>query len=209
MKAAYKKHLLIITTIVIFLLVFINFKVETNENKVKNVDINKILEKNVGINMVELDYVSEKYVIFHDYYGLFVYDLMNSKIYRTLNLDYYDMNYINGDNACEVYVDNNYVYLCNRDKTFRYDIHNNLIKKIDSSNMILNLNDDKSKKNIIEYRQYIPDYNGNEGEFSINAYCYRDKIYYLRSDTLLVKDIKLVINQFDDKKIRTKNIFKK
>lgn len=113
-------------------------------SRAKNIAINAVLEKDVGVNMVELDYVSEKYLIFHDYYGLFIYNLVDSEIYRTLNLGYYDMGYINGDNVCEVYVSNDYVYLHNNNEIFRYDIYNNLMKNI-NSNAILNLKDDKLK----------------------------------------------------------------
>lgn len=114
-------------------------------SQAKNIAINAVLEKDVGVNMVELDYVSEKYLIFHDYYGLFIYNLVDSEIYRTLNLGYYDMGYINGDNVCEVYVSNDYVYLHNNNnEIFRYDIYNNLMKNT-NSNAILNLKDDKLK----------------------------------------------------------------
>ena len=71
------------------------FLKKTDEQKAVNVDINnELLEDSVGVGMSELDYASQKYVIFHDYYGLFVYDIENRLIYRALDLKYYDMDSI-------------------------------------------------------------------------------------------------------------------
>ena len=99
--------------------------------------------------MSELDYASQKYVIFHDYYGLFVYDIENRLIYRALDLKYYDMDSTNGDQTCNIYFDNNYIYLSNGNKTMRYNIHKNTIKQIDSLD---NLSLNKSIKNTADLK---------------------------------------------------------
>lgn len=153
--------LIIALIVVLFCFIGIHFLTKTDEQKAVNVDINnELLEDSVGVGMSELDYASQKYVIFHDYYGLFVYDIENRLIYRALDLKYYDMDSTNDDQTCNIYFDNNYIYLSNGNKTMRYNIHKNTIKQIDSLD---NLSLNKSIKNTADFEKYIPDYKGNEG----------------------------------------------
>ncbi len=62
------------------------------------------LEQEVGVDMAELDYASDDVVIFHDYFGLFVYDLNSNKIVRSLDLKPIGCNATQGDDYCEVTV---------------------------------------------------------------------------------------------------------
>lgn len=62
------------------------------------------LEQDVGADMVELDYASEDIVIFHGYFGLFVYDLPSKKIVRSLDLKPIGCSATQGDDYCEVTV---------------------------------------------------------------------------------------------------------
>ncbi|WP_278849440.1 hypothetical protein [Thomasclavelia spiroformis] len=90
--------LIIALIVVLFCFIGIHFLTKIDEQKAVNVDINnELLEDSVGVGISELDYASQKYVIFHDYYGLFVYDIENRLIYRALDLKYYDMDSTNGD----------------------------------------------------------------------------------------------------------------
>lgn len=58
----------------------------------------------IGVQGVSLDYASETYVIFHDYFGLFVYDLKEKNIITSLNLETIGCQWMQGDNACDVIV---------------------------------------------------------------------------------------------------------
>ncbi|MDO7788163.1 M56 family metallopeptidase [Desulforamulus aquiferis] len=61
-------------------------------------------EQSIGADMVQLDYASNDIVIFHDYFGLFVYDLNSQKIVRSLDLNPIGCTATQGDNYCEVSV---------------------------------------------------------------------------------------------------------
>lgn len=52
-----------------------------------------------------LDYANENIVVFHDYYGLFVYDINVQEIVGAVALEPIGCNYTQGDNYCEVMVD--------------------------------------------------------------------------------------------------------
>jgi hypothetical protein len=57
-----------------------------------------------GVDMAELDYASDDIVIFHGYFGLFVYDIHTQKISRSLDLKPIGCSDTQGDNYCEVTV---------------------------------------------------------------------------------------------------------
>lgn len=60
--------------------------------------------QNVGVDMAKLDYASEDIVIFHGYFGLFVYDLNSGSIVRSLDLQPIGCSATQGDDYCEVTV---------------------------------------------------------------------------------------------------------
>lgn len=60
--------------------------------------------QSIGVDMVNLDYASDDIVIFHDYFGLFVYDLNSKKIIRSLDLNPIGCTATQGDNYCDVTV---------------------------------------------------------------------------------------------------------
>ncbi|BCZ47181.1 hypothetical protein psyc5s11_32480 [Clostridium gelidum] len=62
------------------------------------------LEQTTGANMVDIDYASDNMVIFHGYFGLFVYDLNKLDIVRSLDLKPIHCDYTQGDSYCEVEV---------------------------------------------------------------------------------------------------------
>jgi beta-lactamase regulating signal transducer with metallopeptidase domain len=61
-------------------------------------------DQNMGADMVSLDYASDNLVIFHGYFGLFIYDLSSLRIIRSLDLVPLGCHYTQGDNYCEVSV---------------------------------------------------------------------------------------------------------
>ena len=94
------------------------------------------LEQSVGIDMAELDYASDDIVIFHGYFGLFVYELNTQKIVRSLDLNPFGCTAAQGDDYCDVTVSadgntvqlhpmsnkNMYVYTVS-DNTLRETVH--------------------------------------------------------------------------------------
>lgn len=71
------------------------------------------LDMNLGADGPMLDYADGNIIIFHDYFGLFVYDLNIQKFVRAVDLEAIGCNYTQGDNYCEVSVsaDGTSVYL--------------------------------------------------------------------------------------------------
>ncbi len=91
------------------------------------------LEQEVGADMVELDYASDNIVIFHGYFGLFVYDPGSKKIVRSLDLKPIGCNATQGDNYCEVTVstDGNTVQLhpMSSKDMYVYTVSDNTLQK--------------------------------------------------------------------------------
>lgn len=85
--------------------------------------------------MVQLDYASDNRIIFHGYFGLFVYDLTDEKIIRSIDLESNNLNYNQGDNYCDVSVskDGNIVQLhdISSEEMYVYNIEENLLIKCD------------------------------------------------------------------------------
>lgn len=90
-------------------------------------------EQSIGVDMVQLDYASNDIVIFHDYFGLFVYDLNGQKIIRNLDLKSIGCGATQGDDYCEVLVsaDGNTVQLhpMSSDRMYVYSISENSLLK--------------------------------------------------------------------------------
>jgi beta-lactamase regulating signal transducer with metallopeptidase domain len=91
------------------------------------------LEQIVGVDMVQLDYASNDIVIFHDYFGLFVYDINSHQIVRGLDLKPLNCHQTQGDNYCDVLVsmDGNTVQLhpMSSENMFVYTISDNTLKE--------------------------------------------------------------------------------
>ncbi len=61
-------------------------------------------KQTVGVDMVQLDYASDDIVIFHDYFGLFVYDLNTLQLIHSLDLKPLNCHQTQGDNYCDISV---------------------------------------------------------------------------------------------------------
>ena len=95
-----------------------------------------------GVDGPSLDYagglgmgeVSDSIIIFHDYFGLIVYDLADGKILRSLDLETIGCHMTQGDNACQVTVsaDGTKVWLHPRTKPymFRYEVEENQLYQL-------------------------------------------------------------------------------
>lgn len=73
-----------------------------------------------------LDYADKKTVVFHDYYGLFVYDREAKEVSAAVDLETIGCQYTQGDDACEVTVDekgrNVYLHPVNADEMYVFDV---------------------------------------------------------------------------------------
>ncbi len=87
--------------------------------------------QSVGVDMVQLDYASDDIVIFHDYFGLFVYDQNTLEIMRSLDLNPIGCAATQGDDYCEVLVsaDGNTVQLhpMSSEKMYIYTVSDNAL----------------------------------------------------------------------------------
>lgn len=93
-----------------------------------------------GADGPSLDYAGklgtgdETIIIFHDYFGLVVYDLTNRKVLRSLDLAHIDCHMTQGDNVCQVRVsaDGTAVWLHpgTRQYMFRYEPEGNLLYQL-------------------------------------------------------------------------------
>lgn len=87
-------------------------------------------DMNMGADPPVLDYASEDYIIFHGYFGLFVYDLNKRTISRAIDLKTIGCNATQGDNYNEVNVskDGKMVYLhpISEDMMYVYAVEENV-----------------------------------------------------------------------------------
>lgn len=67
-------------------------------------EANVLPEYPIGVQGVSLDYASESHIIFHDYFGLFVYNLKEERISHSLDLEAIGCQWMQGDDYCEVTV---------------------------------------------------------------------------------------------------------
>ena len=111
----------------------------TKEKSLKDlsVDISKFDTLSIGTSVPEIDYISEERVIFHSYYGLFVYDLKHEKIIQSLDLKAIGHNFMQGSTYTEVKTSLNgqKVYIRNAGEKpdkfiYEYDINSGKLLKV-------------------------------------------------------------------------------
>ncbi len=90
-------------------------------------------EQSLGADMASLDYASDDIVIFHGYFGLFVYELDSRRIIRSLDLKPIHCNATQGDDYCEVSVsmDGNTVQLhrMSSENMYVYTVSDNTLRE--------------------------------------------------------------------------------
>lgn|GEM_PF-1833117 len=140
----YKKPAFWVTivTLVCVAAVCIGFATNKIDNKKEEqtpLSLSLYADQSVGVQMTSLDYASDEIVIFHDYYGLFVYDFNAHGISRFLDLEPIGCQYTQGDQYCEVQVslDGNTVQLhpANSKTMFVYDVISKSINETAYANM--------------------------------------------------------------------------
>lgn len=86
-----------------------------------------------GVDGPILDYADEHLIIFHDYFGLFAYDIVENKIIGAIDLAAIGCEFTQGDHACEVLTDSNgwkvYLHPLKEESMFVYDVLNNRLTK--------------------------------------------------------------------------------
>ena len=99
-------------------------------------------ETELGVDGPWLDYAGQpgmggannSVIIFHDYFGLVVYDLTDREVVRSLDLAAIGCNFTQGDNACQVAVsaDGREVWLhpMKRQYMFHYNVEKNLLRQL-------------------------------------------------------------------------------
>lgn len=99
-------------------------------------------ETELGVDGPWLDYAGKpgmgsannSVIIFHDYFGLVVYDLTDSEVVSSLDLAAIGCNFTQGDNTCQVAVsaDGREVWLhpMKRQYMFHYDVEKNLLRQL-------------------------------------------------------------------------------
>ncbi len=109
-------------------------------------------ENGLGNGGAILDYVDDKYIIFHGSYGLFVYDRTNECITDAFGLYGIECNYTSGNNACLVEVSDDRIYLTpgNQDKAYIYDIGDDVLISV-GRNDIQNIKKERASLVLEDY----------------------------------------------------------
>lgn len=81
-----------------------------------------------------LDYADKQIVIFHDYYGMFIYDRKAATMSAALDLEEIGCQNTQGDNACEVWADRNgkkvYLHPMNEDEMYVLAVEEQTLTKL-------------------------------------------------------------------------------
>lgn len=99
-------------------------------------------DTNIGVEVM-IDYESENYVVFHGYFGLFVYDLKNNKMIGSLDLEPIGCQMVQGDYASMVSFDESQMIariwpVDQKDVMYEYNILEDFLKRIPyDENLIL------------------------------------------------------------------------
>lgn len=104
MKNSLGKIIILLT---LFLLLISLYILNPTNETVEIIKPSISLDENIYSDMIILDYASDDKIIFHGYFGLFIYDIKAEKIISSLDLESIGMHYTQGDNYCDVTVDSN------------------------------------------------------------------------------------------------------
>jgi hypothetical protein len=124
------------------------------------------LDQITGADMADIDYASKDIVIFHGYFGLFVYDLNNSKIIRSLDLKSINCSATQGDSYCEVEISNdgNTVQLheMNNKKMYVYSVPDNTLHEMNYSQM-----KDSFESHLVDIKEAMGKRNGALSHYAV------------------------------------------
>lgn len=118
------------------------------------------------VGIPELDYASDDIVVFHGYFGLFVYDLDTQQIIRSLDLEPLKCAAIQGDDYCEVTVskDGNTVQLhrLSSENMYVYTVSDNTLRELKYERI-----NDRFGSNFVPIEDVVD--SKNLGNYSYNA----------------------------------------
>lgn len=108
-------------------------ELEDKKSSISVTEANPDLTQTTGADGALLYYADENRVIFGGYFGLYVYDTVNQKMLRSVDLDVIGCSHTQGDEYCEILVskDGQKVYLhpINMTDMYVYDVEKNSLKK--------------------------------------------------------------------------------
>lgn len=149
----------------------------------------------VGVDATEtsLDYADENIVVFHHFFGLFVYDINQQAITGAVALEPIGCNYTQGDNYCEVVVDNAgakvYLHPLREKEMYVYDISSGVLTKQEYNLEGIEIfSDFEVKAEIVEWDSTIFQ-TGNIVQVD------KEKWIHLESGSGLVQDLAVVVTK--------------
>lgn len=161
----------------------------------------------IGADGTSLDYGDEDKIIFHDYYGLFVYSITEEKMLASVSLKDIGCGYTQGDRACELLVtdDGEAVYLHPMDISYlyHYDVEEGrLFRKAYSADEFAALSEKKFYKMKDTGDCLDPDYTVFRSSQCVTLS--GGYFLYLESGSGLAEDLYYVIGKNEDikKKVR-------
>ncbi len=132
-------------------------------------------EQTISVDMAQLDYASDDIVIFHDYFGLFVYDLDALQIIRSLDLEPLNCEEVQGDNYCDVTVsrDGTTVQLhpMSSEKMYVYNVSDNTLIETAFQKMEDQFDSFVPTEELINFK-VIAHYSHNSVKFGTGKYGY-------------------------------------
>lgn len=124
--------LILVGIVGVIVLVTFNSKERTDlGEKIKPTPAKWTMDTSLGSEFPSLDYTCKDYIIFHDYFGLFVYDLNTRKLTKGIDLESIGCHYTQGSNVCNVVVSedgsNVYLHPLEEKNMYVYNIKDNII----------------------------------------------------------------------------------
>lgn len=167
------------------------------------------LDQNYGVTMIDLVYASDERVIFRGYMGLFIYDLMNKEMVRTVDLSVVDCAWGQGSEACEVTASEDgqtvrllrHSELLNNERVYIYDSKSNKIvesiekNEIDAISMedtydVFGVTDDLRSVSTVKFDEDDFGYLSTEDyTLATLKYVRGDEMYYLFGKNMKDKQI--------------------
>ena len=145
----------------------------------------------IGVQGVSLDYASKRHIIFHDYFGLFIYDVEGKRLTHTLNLKAIGCEGMQGDAYCEVVVNQEgtivLLHPILSEKMWVYDIKNNTLTKQDVElfKEPFRTKENPTPSGSVSYNVVtLP--NGEMGYLSYEGGMLKDIVYHVGSQSYLV-----------------------
>lgn len=177
------------------------------------VDTSRFRTMNTGVAEPDIDYASGTRVVFHGYFGLFVYDTAgHGQLYRSIDLQKIDSAHIQGSTYTQVTVtkDGKTVYIDNLgegadDVMYRYDIDADRlstvkVQKIADPYVPGDIADKAADINLMQEGEGAP--SATYGQIDEKTYA------YLWDTDDIVRDLKLIVENTQDHSFQVYDVFR-